>query len=81
MKVMEMNGYKVSGRFKMGDKWMPFEIELVAESEDGAREKGLSVIGSRHRTKRKDVEIGKIESITAEEATSPVVQYHLEGSE
>ncbi len=77
---MEMNGYKVSGRFKMGDNWMPFEIELVAESEEGAHEKGLSVIGSRHRTKRKDIEIGTISSITAEEATSPVVQYHLEAS-
>jgi len=78
---MEMNGYKVSGRFKMGGSWMPFEIELVAESEEGAREKGLSMIGSRHRTKRMNIEIAAISGITAEEATSPVVQYHLEGSE
>jgi large subunit ribosomal protein LX len=75
-----MNAYKVSGRFKMGDNWMPFAIEVVAESEEDANEKGLSMIGSRHRTKRRNIEIGTIEGITAEEATSPVVQYHLGGS-
>jgi len=74
-----MNAYRVTGRFRMKDRWMPFTMEVVAGDAPGATEKALSLIGSRHRVKRRDVEVSEVRGITAEEATSPVIQYHLGG--
>ena len=74
-----MNAFRVSGNFKMGEKWMPFTIEVVADDSDHATERTLSLLGSRHRVKRTNIEIADIKGISLEEATSAKVQYHLGG--
>ena len=43
---------------------------MLSQKESHVREKVLSELGSRHRVKRKDITITKIEEISPEDATS-----------
>ena len=74
-----MNAYRVTGNFRMGERWMPFTMEVMAEDADGANECVLSLLGSRHRVKRGKIEVGEVKAISPEEATSPVVLFHTGG--
>ncbi|MFO8110007.1 MAG: 50S ribosomal protein L18Ae [Thermoplasmata archaeon] len=69
-----MKAYKVTGSFKMGRVWQKFSKEFTGESEDIVREKTLSVIGSKHRTKRTNININSIDEMDAEEVQDLVVR-------
>ena len=58
--------YRVSGTFRMGDRWAHFESDVPADSSERAREKILSEYGSRHHVSRRYVKIEKVEEQKAE---------------
>lgn len=62
----------------MKDTWRPFEKEVVAENEERAKEKILSVIGSMHKANRKRIKISSIDELKPEDIKDPVVKYAVE---
>jgi large subunit ribosomal protein LX len=76
--VVEMKAYRVKGEFLMKNVWQPFSKEVVGENEEVVREKILSIIGSRHKVKRRFIKIAEIKELQKDEIEDPVVKYILE---
>jgi len=58
--------YRVSGTFRMGDKWSHFVSDVHTESPERAREKIFSDYGSRHHLSRRYIKVEKVEEVKAE---------------
>lgn len=52
--------YKITGSFRLGDRYEKFEKTIEAKDEADAKELILSLFGSEHGTKRRFVKIDKI---------------------
>jgi len=74
-----MKGFKVSGHFLMGRGPQKFTKEVLAEDEEGAREQIFSILGSKHRTTRKGIQIESIEEINKDAAKDLYVKGKLGG--
>jgi len=70
-----MKAFLVTGSFADPRKEQPFSIEMAADDEAVVREKALSTIGSRHRMKRWQIKIDKVEEIPADQVQSHLVKY------
>lgn len=75
-----MKAFVVSGHFSMGRKPQHFEKEVAAEDSERAREIVLSILGSKHGSKRREITIAKVEEIEAARVTDPVARFKLGGS-
>lgn len=74
-----MKAFEVSGQFMISHKkWQPFAMEVAAADEDGAREKTLALLGSRHKVKRKGVLIAGVKSLKHDEVKDNLVKHLLE---
>lgn len=65
----------------MGQRTQPFTLETVAESEKEATEWTYSVLGSRHRAKRRQIDIEDIHEEDLSEVEDAGVQFALEHEE
>ncbi len=72
-----MKAYRATGSFRAGKADQPFTVDIVAKDKGDAEERLLSNFGSRHRVKRRFVNIDKIVKIAPEDSTSPVVVAHF----
>jgi len=72
-----MKAFLVSGSFADPRKEQPFTMEMAAEDEAAVREKAISTIGSRHKMKRWQIKIDKIEEISADKVESHLVKYQI----
>ena len=61
--------WRASGDYKKKKRKFTFSRELLGEKEAHIREKILSELGSRHRVKRKEINITEIKEIKPEEVT------------
>lgn len=75
-----MKAFRVRGTFRMGPQAQPFTKEVAAPTQEEAVERVLSLLGSKHRTKRRDIRIDEVKEIGAEEVSDPAVE-HLLGVE
>ncbi len=75
---MKMKAYRVEGEFLMKDVWQPFRKEVVGNSREEAEEKILSIMGSRHKVKRRFIKIKEVKELKKDEVEDPVVKYILE---
>ncbi|MCD6513130.1 MAG: 50S ribosomal protein L18a [Thermoplasmata archaeon] len=73
-----MKAYRIEGKFLMGKKWQPFVKEVIGNSEDEAMERIFSILGSRHRVKRRMIEIASIKELSKDEIEDAVVKYMVE---
>jgi len=73
-----MKVYRVEGKFLMGKIWQPFSKEIIGNDENEARERLFSILGSRHRVKRRMIKIDSIREVNKEEIGDPVVKYMVE---
>ena len=73
-----MKVYRVKGKFLMGKIWQPFSKEIIGNDENEARERLFSILGSRHRVKRRMIKIDSIREVNKEEIGDPVVKYMVE---
>jgi ribosomal protein L20A (L18A) len=73
-----MQAFQVTGSFKMGRQRTRFSIETADESEDDARERVVSTLGSRHNISRDLVTIEDVEAIDADDVEDPAVAKRLE---
>lgn len=76
-----MKAYRISGEFQMGSKRQPFTLETLAEDEEEATEWAYSVLGSRHRAKRRMIDIDDVHAEDLEEVEDASVQFGLEHEE
>lgn len=76
-----MKAYRISGQFKMGSGWQPFTLETLAESEEEAREWTLSILGSKHRVKRRQIDIEDIHAESLDEIEDAAVRFGVEHEE
>ena len=70
-----MRGFRATGSFKDNNKKQRFSVEIAAEDAEGAKEKVLSTLGSRHKLKRWEISLEGVEEIPNEEITDPVVTF------
>ena len=61
--------WRASGDYKKMKRTFTFSRELLGEKEAHIREKVLSELGSRHRVKRREINIVEIKEIKPEEVT------------
>lgn len=70
-----MKGYLVTGRFEMG--WIDdqgFIMEVAAPSQEKAKEQIMSELGSKHKVKRRQIKIEKVEEIPLAKIQSQIVK-------
>ncbi len=58
-----MKEFKISGKFKMGEKMQDFTKVVKGQNEKRVREKIYCDIGSRHRVKRSNITILNVEKV------------------
>ncbi|UCF08957.1 MAG: 50S ribosomal protein L18a [Thermoplasmata archaeon] len=75
-----MKAYRVSGRFKMGDRWQDFTKEVAGEDDERVKEVVFSILGSKHRVRRSKIQITDVKEIAHDEVKDPVTKYQLESS-
>ena len=54
--------YTVQGTFFIGQKWHPYEKTVTAPNEKVAVERIYTVLGSKHRLKRREITIEQVKS-------------------
>ena len=73
-----MKVYRIEGRFLMGKIWQPFSKEVIGNDENEAKERLFSILGSRHRVKRRMIKVEAIREVSKEEIEDPVIKYLVE---
>ena len=66
--------FRISGFFKQRRQTTSFSKELCALTEEQAKEKLFTELGSRNRLKRRQIRIDSILKITSQEVTDPFIQ-------
>ncbi len=72
-----MKAFRVTGTYADPRKTQPFSVEMAAEDEAAVKEKALSTIGSKHKLKRWQIDIAKVEEIPADQVESHLVKYQI----
>jgi|TARA_B100000965_G_scaffold300968_1_gene259509 ribosomal protein L20A (L18A) len=66
-----MKAYRVSGIAPFGSVRNKFSLDLPAESKDDAEHIAYSILGSRHKAKRRAIQIDTVEEIDPRTSTEP----------
>lgn len=74
-----MKAFRVSGKFKMGRAFSPFSKEYVAADKKQVEEKALADLGSKHRVKRRDMTIDKVEEIAPDQIQDTSIRMQVDG--
>ena len=67
---MSSKVWRAIGTYKKREKIFRFTKEMISPKEAHVKERVMSELGSRHRVKRKDISITKIEEISPEEVSN-----------
>jgi len=63
---MAAQSYRVEGTARIDGGWMPYRKVITAPNEEQARERVYTLLGSKHRLKRRDIRVGKVEAFEGE---------------
>lgn len=74
-----MNVFKVTGVFKKGKRSQKFSKEIFIENKQKAEEYIMSLMGSKHRVKRREIQIESIDKISTDQVTDPVIRQMIGG--
>ena len=66
--MSEVKKFKITGEIRKGQTKIPFSVEFNALKEEHALQRLYSEMGSRHRARRFEVKIAKIQSAHLEAA-------------
>lgn len=73
-----MKAFKIIGKIEIEKRvWQKFSKEIAADDEAKAREKILCDLGSRHRKKRRSIDIKSIQEVPENKIADHAVKYHL----
>ncbi len=73
-----MKVFRAKGTFRMGRGWQKFTKEIIEENDEGARERVLSILGSKHRVMRTNIDIKEIKEISPDEVEDTVIKSILD---
>ena len=74
MQVAEsMKAYRISGIAPFGSVRNKFSLDLPAESKDAAEHMAYSIIGSKHKAKRRSLTIESINEIDPRTSSEPKI--------
>jgi len=74
-----MKAFRVSGKFQMGYKEMPFVKEFALADRKQAEDRLYAELGSKHGVPRRLVKIEKVEEILADQVQDGSVRQRLGG--
>ena len=66
-----MKAYRVTGVAPFGSVRNEFTLDFPAESKDAAEHMAYSILGSRHKAKRRAIKIDSVEEIDPRTSTEP----------
>jgi len=69
-----MKVFKVTGEIKKPELSTPFSKEILAAKSEHAVEKVYAEIGSKHRVKRCHMKIFKVEEVSPDDITNPILK-------
>jgi large subunit ribosomal protein LX len=70
--------FKVSGLMRGVLSWQPFTKYIVAQNQSVAKEKTLSIIGSKHRLRRHQIKVENVSVVnSAEDVDDPLVKMYF----
>ncbi|MBP6021247.1 MAG: 50S ribosomal protein L18a [Candidatus Methanomethylophilaceae archaeon] len=72
-----MKAFRITGTYANPRKRQDFSIEMSGIDEVAVREKALSTLGSKHKLKRREIEIESIVEVPRDQVQSHVVQYEI----
>jgi large subunit ribosomal protein LX len=73
--------FKVAGEIRKPNLKTSFKKEVIAIKSEHAVEKVYAELGSRHRVKRFQIEIVKVEEVPPEEIENPLLKKLVVGEE
>ena len=76
---MSMKAFRVTGKFKMGKQMLGFNKEFAVADRKLVEEKVYAEFGSKHRAKRRDIKIEKVEELTPDKVVNTSIRMLLEG--
>ena len=76
-----MKVFKVIGEIRKPNLETPFKKEVVAMKREHAVEKVYAELGSRHRVKRFQIKISKVEEVPPEDVENPMLKKLVVGEE
>ena len=79
--MSEVKVYRVSGKISKPNLRTEFNKEIRAVKPEDAVEKVYTLIGSKHRVKRFQMSISKVEEIGVDEIKNLIVRKLTEGAE
>jgi large subunit ribosomal protein LX len=74
-----MKAFRVTGKFRMGGTMTNFSKEYTAADKKLVEDKALADLGSKHRVKRKDMTIEKVEELTLDKIQDTSIRQAAEG--
>ncbi len=74
-----MKVFRVSGEIHKPNLNTSFNQEIVADKQEHAVEKVYAELGSRHKVKRFQIKIVKVEEIPAEQIENPTLKQMISG--
>ncbi|MHA2176627.1 MAG: 50S ribosomal protein L18Ae [Candidatus Hodarchaeales archaeon] len=66
--------FRISGLFKQRRETTPFTKEILAITEENAKNKLFAEFGSKNRLKRRQIKIQNIKEIQKEDITDPLIE-------
>jgi len=63
---MKAQSYRVEGTARIDGEWKPYKKVISAPNEVQAKERIFTLLGSKHRLKRRDIQVGKVEPFEGE---------------
>jgi large subunit ribosomal protein LX len=73
-----MKAFRVTGRFKMGESILQFSKEYAAADNKQVEQKALADFGSKHRVKRRDMTIEKVEEVPLDQIQDTSIRQMVE---
>jgi large subunit ribosomal protein LX len=74
----DMKAFRIIGKIEVEKRrWQKFSKEIAADDEAKAREQILCDFGSRHRMKRRSIDIKSVEEVPKDKITDHAIKYQL----
>ncbi len=74
---MAKTAFQIEGEFQMGRLRQHFVMQTVAADEKGAKDRVYATLGSRHGVNRRQVFLGTVKRLKADEVTDATADHEL----
>ncbi|WP_455392567.1 50S ribosomal protein L18Ae [[Eubacterium] cellulosolvens] len=78
-KPKSKTAFLITGNFRKGKKNQKFTKEVIVTTKQNAEEYIYSILGSKHRVKRREITISKIEELPNDKITDPIIKQLVGG--